>query len=156
MEIMRPQNNNGSFETIKRKIKITTRCLWLDKGKLLDALHKAAHAALSSCPVNCPLPHMERTVSEVLRKMVRKYSSRRPEVIVNAMENPSAVLADELKEKLSGKAYGISALNKAVDAHPKQRKSSKRIEEDKADVYLRKNTAQLDIKGLIFVPVWFV
>ncbi|XP_074341047.1 eIF-2-alpha kinase GCN2-like isoform X1 [Apium graveolens] len=66
-------------EIIKGKIRITTRCLWFDKGNLLDALHKAVHDALSSCPVNCPLAHMERIVSEVLKKMVRKYSSKRPE-----------------------------------------------------------------------------
>ncbi|KAF7834868.1 RNA polymerase II C-terminal domain phosphatase-like 2 isoform X2 [Senna tora] len=51
MEIFCPQSFESHVEnTLKGKIKITTRCLWLDKGKLLDALHKAAHAALSSCP----------------------------------------------------------------------------------------------------------
>lgn len=63
MEILCPRDaDNFSENTIKGKIRITTRCLWLDKGKLLDALHKAAHAALSSCPVTCPLAHMKRTV----------------------------------------------------------------------------------------------
>ncbi|KAG8379425.1 hypothetical protein BUALT_Bualt07G0087100 [Buddleja alternifolia] len=114
MEILRPQTADGSVgKVLKGKIRITTRCLWLDKGKLLDALHKAAHAALSSCPVSCPLAHMERTVSEVLRKMVRKYSSKRPEVIAIATENPAGVVADEINGKLSG----ISALRKAVDGH---------------------------------------
>jgi hypothetical protein len=124
MEILRPQNADGLVEnSLKGKIKITTRCLWLDKGKLLDALHKAAHAALSSCPVNCPLAHMERTVSEVLRKMVRKYSGKRPEVIAVAMENPAAVLSDELNAKLSGNSHvglGISALRKMADGHKKK------------------------------------
>ncbi|GAV56539.1 Lactamase_B domain-containing protein/RMMBL domain-containing protein/Myb_DNA-bind_4 domain-containing protein [Cephalotus follicularis] len=119
MEILRPQNVDGPIEaSLKGKIRITTRCLWLDKGKLLDALHKAAHAALSSCPVKCPLPHMERTVSEVLRKMVRKYSGKRPEVIVVAVENPSAVLSDELHARLSGKShvgFGVPTLKKVVD-----------------------------------------
>ncbi|KAK6153933.1 hypothetical protein DH2020_013572 [Rehmannia glutinosa] len=89
-------------------------------GKLLDALHKAAHAALSSCPINCPLAHMERTVSEVLRKMVRKYSSKRPEVIAVAIENPAGVLADENKGKLSRNSSVISALRKSV-GHEKKR-----------------------------------
>lgn len=105
MEIMRPQDADGPLENVlKGKIRITTRCLWLDKGKLLDALHKAAHAALSSCPLNCPLTHMERTVSEVLRKMVRKYSGKRPEVIAIAVENPEAVLSNELNSRISGKS----------------------------------------------------
>ncbi|TYJ98475.1 ribonuclease J isoform X1 [Cucumis melo var. makuwa] len=122
MEILRPQSVDGLNGTgIKGKLRITTRCLWLDKGKLLDALHKAAHAALSSCPVNCPLAHMERTVSELLRKMVRKYSGKRPEVIVMAVESPGGVLSEELGARLSGKSYsgfGMSASRKAVDEQP--------------------------------------
>lgn len=134
MEIMRPQPEDGSFEKVlKGKIRITTRCLWLDKGKLLDALHKAAHAALSSCPVNCPLAHMERTVAEVLRKMVRKYSSKRPEVIAVAIENPAAVLGAEINGKLSGKSKissEMAALRKAVDGHEYKRQTIGLLEED--------------------------
>lgn len=118
MEILRPQSlDNLDENTLKGKIRITTRCLWLDNGKLLDALHKAALAALSSCPVSCPLAHMERIVSEVLRKMVRKYSGKRPEVIAIAIENPAAVLANEINTRLSGKFHigGISPLRKVVD-----------------------------------------
>lgn len=130
MEILRPQNVNGLFEnTLKGKIRITTRCLWLDKGKLLDSLHKAAHAALSSCPVNCPLSHMERTVSEVLRKLVRRYSGKRPEVIAIAMENPTAVISDEVSARLSGKShvgFEISALRKVVDGRTNKSKSNRR------------------------------
>lgn len=120
MEILRPQSINGSQGSLKGKIRITTRCLWLDKGKLLDALYKAAHAALSSCPVNCPLAHMERIVSEVLRKMVRKYSSKRPEVIAVAVENTVGVLAEDLKIRISGKSrvgFGLSSENQPLDTH---------------------------------------
>ncbi|CAH8346353.1 unnamed protein product [Eruca vesicaria subsp. sativa] len=115
MEIMRP---GVSENALKGKIRITTRCMWLDKGRLLDALHKAAHAALSSCPVNCPLSHMERTVSEVLRKIVRKYSGKRPEVIAIAMENPMAVRADEVSARMSSDpnlGSGVAALRKALE-----------------------------------------
>ncbi|XP_058070813.1 ribonuclease J-like isoform X2 [Magnolia sinica] len=132
MEILRPKNADGlSRPCLKGKIRITTRCLWLDKGKLLDALHKAAHAALSSCPINCPLAHMERTVSEVLRKMVRKYSSKRPEVIAVAVENTMGVLSDELRAKLSGEyhgGFGLSVMKKA-NAPSRKRGSSRRPEE---------------------------
>ncbi|GMH01159.1 hypothetical protein Nepgr_002998 [Nepenthes gracilis] len=134
MEILRPQEVDGVMENCLRgKIRITTRCLWLDKGKLLDALHKAAYAALSSCPINCPLAHMERTVSEVLRKMVRKYSGKRPEVIVIATENAAAVLSEEVNARLSGKlhvGFGISALRKAVSRHQERKKLSRMQEED--------------------------
>ncbi|KAK1272146.1 hypothetical protein QJS04_geneDACA014123 [Acorus gramineus] len=129
MEILRPQAINGSSQnSIKGNIKITTRCLWLDKGKLLDALYKAAHAALSSCPVNCPLAHMERIVSEVLRKMVRKYSSKKPEVIAIAVENTTGVLPEEFKSRLSGKSrgfVGLSSMNPSFDGHVRKRSSGK-------------------------------
>ncbi|KAK1564362.1 hypothetical protein Q3G72_001574 [Acer saccharum] len=124
MEILRPQNIDSPSETsIKGKIRITTRCLWLDKGKLLDALHKAAHASLSSCPVKCPLSHMEKTVSEVLRKMVRKYSGKRPEVIAIATENPAGVISDEINAKLAGNSIvglGMPAHRKVADSYPKR------------------------------------
>ncbi|WCJ36241.1 Ribonuclease J [Euphorbia peplus] len=130
LEIQRPQNAESVIDNcIKGKIRITTRCLWLDKGKLLDSLYKAAHAALSSCPVNCPLSHIEKTVSELLRKMVRKYSGKRPEVIAIALENPAGVLADEIKTRISGKSQvgiGMSTMRKIVDGNPKREHSRKR------------------------------
>ncbi|XP_021847609.1 ribonuclease J isoform X2 [Spinacia oleracea] len=132
MEVLRPHAAEGSTENcLKGKIRITTRCLWLDKGKLLDALYKAAHAALSSCPVKCPLSHIERTVSEVLRKVVRKYSGKRPEVIAVATENPVAVLSDEVNERLSGKSktgFSLSGLQKAFDGQ-QQKKNSGRVQD---------------------------
>ncbi|TYJ42157.1 hypothetical protein E1A91_A03G069200v1 [Gossypium mustelinum] len=140
MEILRPQKIDGMVEnTLKGKIKITTRCLWLDKGKLLDTLHKAAHATQSSCPVNCPLAHMERTVSEVLRKTVRKYSGKRPEVIAIALENPAGVLSDELNEKLSGNynaGFGLPTLRKVVDGHPRRGPPNKMKAEDDGILHL--------------------
>ncbi|XP_007037950.2 PREDICTED: ribonuclease J isoform X1 [Theobroma cacao] len=146
MEILRPQKIDGIMEnSLKGKIRITTRCLWLDKGKLLDALHKAAHAALSSCPVNCPLGHMERTVSEVLRKMVRKYSGKRPEVIAIALENPAGVLSDELNERLSGNSnvgFEIPTLRKVVDGHPKRSQPNKIKAEDDSNLHLENTSEQ--------------
>ncbi|KAL1090003.1 hypothetical protein V6Z11_D07G059100 [Gossypium hirsutum] len=150
MEILRPQKIDGIIEnSLKGKIRITTRCLWLDKGKLLDALHKAAHAALSSCPVNCPLAHMERTVSEVLRKMVRKYSGKRPEVIAIALENPAGVLSDELNEKLSGNSnvgFGIPAVRKVMDGHPKRREPNKIKAENDSNLHIE-NTSEQNLIG---------
>ena len=155
MEISRPLSVNGLFEnTLKGKIRITTRCLWLDKGKLLDALHKAAHAALSSCPVNCPLPHMERTVSELLRKLVRKYSGRRPEVIAIAIENPAAVISEEVSARLSGKShvgFEISALRKLNDGREnKNRSSKKQVDGGKNDTNLESDPQHDSEGGCLF------
>ncbi|XP_010909137.1 ribonuclease J isoform X2 [Elaeis guineensis] len=150
MEVLRPQNVNGSSQTcLKGKIRITTRCLWLDKGKLLDALYKAAHAALSSCPVSCPLAHMERIVSEVLRKIVRKYSSRRPEVIAVAVENTVGVLSEELRSRLLGKShggFGLSALGQRANIHLRKVSSSK-FEEDTDSMDVTENLTEDESEG---------
>ncbi|KAK8680325.1 hypothetical protein V6N13_109273 [Hibiscus sabdariffa] len=149
MEILRPEKIDGiTGNSLKGKIRITTRCLWLDKGKLLDALHKAAHAALSSCPVNCPLAHMERTVSEVLRKMVRKYSGKRPEVIAIALENPAGVLSVELNEKLSGNS-DVGFRRKVIDGHPRRRQPNNiKAEEDDGNLHLENTSEQNSIVGV--------
>uniref|UniRef100_A0A804P3R7 RNA-metabolising metallo-beta-lactamase family protein n=1 Tax=Zea mays TaxID=4577 RepID=A0A804P3R7_MAIZE len=118
MEIFRPQKEHGLAQSgLKGKFKITTRCLWLDNGRLLDALYKAAHAALSSCPVNCPLSHMERMVAEILRKMVRKYSGKRPDVIAVAMENTTASFSEHLDAKSSGN-FGPSSATSHLSMSP--------------------------------------
>jgi hypothetical protein len=118
MEIFRHQKELDSPQSgLKGKFKITTRCLWLDNGRLLDGLYKAAHAALSSCPLNCPLSHMERMVSEILRKMVRKYSGKRPDVIVVASENTTVGFTEEVINKSSGKSGPYSG-NRHMNSSP--------------------------------------
>lgn len=118
MEIFRPQKEHVSMQSgLKGKFKITTRCLWLDNGRLLDALYKAAHAALSSCPVNCPLSHMERMVAEILRKMVRKYSGKRPDVIAVATENTTAGFSEQFEAKSSGN-FGPSSATSHMSRSP--------------------------------------
>lgn len=133
MQIKRPENIDGSSQThVKGKLRITTRCLWLDQGKLLDALYKAAYAGLLSCPVNSPLAHMERIVSEVLRKMVRKYSSKRPEVIVIAVENTVDVFAEGLRTPLNKKSdvdFGLPTLSQPSDENIFRNKSEKNLKE---------------------------
>ena len=118
MEIFRPQKEHGLAQSgLKGKFKITTICLWLDNGRLLDALYKAAHAALSSCPVNCPLSHMERMVAEILRKMVRKYSGKKPDVIAVATENSMAGFSEHLDAKSSGN-FGPSSATSHLSRSP--------------------------------------
>jgi len=156
MEIFRPKGSLAP-NTLKGKIRITTRCLWLDKGKLMDALYKSAHAALSSCPVNSPLAHIERTVSEVLRKMVRKYSGKRPEVISIAIENPASAIADEINTKLSGKAHaghGISTSKRAMDRHEKGNQPTSLIVTGNINVHLRNTYRTVEIWLVCFVLVF--
>lgn len=68
------------------RIRITTRCMWIDGGRLLDHLRKAAEGALASSWKGSTLPQIERKVATALRKASQKYINRRPEVIVIATE----------------------------------------------------------------------
>lgn len=78
---------------LQGRIRITTRCLWTDSGKLLESLQKAADVALSSCRKDARLATVERQVGAILRKVVQKYSNRRPDVIVIATEAANGVLS---------------------------------------------------------------
>ena len=77
---------------LQGRIRITTRCLWTDSGKLLESLQRAADVALSSCRKDARLATVERQVGAILRKVVQKYSNRRPDVIVIATEAASKVI----------------------------------------------------------------
>ncbi|GFZ03803.1 RNA-metabolising metallo-beta-lactamase family protein [Actinidia rufa] len=78
--------------------------------------------------------------------MVRKYSSKRPEVIAIAIENPAAVLSEELNTRLSCKSsvgFGTSALRKVVDGQPKMRQPNGiQEEEGSGKVHSVNNTQQ--------------
>nr|XP_011463282.1 PREDICTED: uncharacterized protein LOC105351207 [Fragaria vesca subsp. vesca] len=93
---------------------------------------------------------MERTVSEVLRKLVRKYSGKRPDVIHIAMENPAAVLADEVSTRLSGKShvgYDRSALRKVNDGNlNKSRSTRTQSDEAKDNIELQSSTIEKDFE----------
>ncbi|CAO1942149.1 unnamed protein product [Urochloa humidicola] len=135
MEIFRPQKEHASVQSgLKGKFKITTRCLWLDNGRLLDALYKAAHAALSSCPVNCPLSHMERMVAEILRKMVRKYSGKRPDVIAVATESTTAGFSEHVEAKSSGNFGPSSATSHLSRSPARSLEASYKTHPDNPDV----------------------
>eukprot|EP00250_Pteridium_aquilinum_P012858 c20989_g1_i1 orf=816-3770(-) len=82
----RGEKVGGSQSGLKGRIKVTTRCLWVDRGKLLEALQRAASAALASLRLDATLGLIEHTVGVALRKVVQKYSNRRPDVIVIATE----------------------------------------------------------------------
>lgn len=72
------------------RVRITTRCMWIDGGRLLDHLRKAAEGALANSWRDASLPQIERKVATALRKASQKYINRRPEVIVIATEGSSS------------------------------------------------------------------
>ncbi|XP_024538284.1 uncharacterized protein LOC9656142 [Selaginella moellendorffii] len=95
---------DGSEYGLRARIRITTRCLWLDQGKLTEALHRAANAAVGSCKQDADLQTVERTVATVLRKVAQKYNNKRPEVVAIATERAVAP-----KDKLIQKRLVVDA-----------------------------------------------
>lgn len=84
-------DEEGDEYGLQGRIRITTRCLWTDNGKLLESLQRAADVALAACRKDAKLPIVERQVGAVLRKVVQKYSNRRPDVIVIATDASEGV-----------------------------------------------------------------
>jgi hypothetical protein len=60
---------------------------------------------------------MERMVAEILRKMVRKYSGKRPDVIAVATENATAGFPEHLDAKSSGN-FGPSSAASHLSRSP--------------------------------------
>jgi len=81
---------------LQAKVRLTTRALWVDKGRLLERLHAAAVRAVEQQPLDCPLGAVERQVADAIRRTCKDFNKRSPEVIVIAHEadprNANAVL----------------------------------------------------------------
>ncbi|CAI5938817.1 unnamed protein product, partial [Closterium sp. NIES-65] len=78
---------DGAPRGLHGRLQIRTRCLWVDRGKLTDMMHSAGMAALNRLSRDASLALVERSISQVLRKTVQRHSSRRPEVIVTAVDS---------------------------------------------------------------------
>lgn len=82
---------------LQATIRLTTRAMWVDKGRLLEVLHRAAQGAISAQPLDCSLSVAERVVADAIRRACKDYNKRSPEVIVIAHEvdprNGQAVLS---------------------------------------------------------------
>lgn len=71
---------------LEAKVRLTTRAMWVDQGRLLEKLHKAAVDAVAQQPLDCPLGTVERMVADSIRRTCREFNKRSPEVIVIAHE----------------------------------------------------------------------
>jgi beta-CASP RNase J family ribonuclease len=76
----------ASRRKLKAKIRITTRAMWTDGGKLLELLHNSAEVAIAKLPGDAALSAVERVVGDSLRRAAKQFNSRRPEVIIIAHE----------------------------------------------------------------------
>jgi hypothetical protein len=67
---------------LRAVVRVTSRAVWIDQGRLLEQLHKAVEGAVMRLPVDASLVAVERCAADALRRTCKQYNSRRPEVIV--------------------------------------------------------------------------
>eukprot|EP00894_Picocystis_sp_ML_P003666 jgi/Pico_ML_1/54183/g4594.t1 len=70
--------------TLKGSIRITTRAMWTDGGRLIVEMQKSAEAAVRRMPLDVTLLQLERTVADMVRRTCLQYCKKRPDVIVTA------------------------------------------------------------------------
>uniref|UniRef100_A0A7S1SH70 Uncharacterized protein n=1 Tax=Tetraselmis chuii TaxID=63592 RepID=A0A7S1SH70_9CHLO len=71
---------------LRANVRLTTRGMWVDQGRLLQRLHQAAETAVGRLDPELSLGMIERNVGDVLRRICKGYNDRRPEVIIIAHE----------------------------------------------------------------------
>ncbi|KAK9820188.1 hypothetical protein WJX72_007275 [[Myrmecia] bisecta] len=81
-----PPGADLAARRLRGRVRITTRALWVDEGRLLEDLHKACEAAIAQLPPDVLLVAVERAVAEAVRRCCKSYNNRRPEVVVIAHE----------------------------------------------------------------------
>ncbi|KAK3275860.1 hypothetical protein CYMTET_16025 [Cymbomonas tetramitiformis] len=80
-------------EGLRGSVKITTRALWTDGGKTLQVLQTVGEQTLGTLRRDSTLVHIERTVSDRMRKYMRTQHKKRPDVICIAHESADDVAA---------------------------------------------------------------
>ncbi|KAL4450117.1 hypothetical protein ABPG77_010786 [Micractinium sp. CCAP 211/92] len=76
----------ASQRRLRARIRVTTRAMWVDNGRLLEDLHSAAEDAIARLPGDAHLAAVERVVADSLRRTCKAFNQRRPEVVVIAHE----------------------------------------------------------------------
>lgn len=84
-----PSSETGQVDdkdqgTLKGNIRITTRAMWTDGGRLIMEMQKSAEAAVRRMPLDVTLLQLERTVADMVRRTCVQYCKKRPDVIVTA------------------------------------------------------------------------
>ncbi|GMH37110.1 hypothetical protein BSKO_04983 [Bryopsis sp. KO-2023] len=79
---------SGEIESgLRSRVRLTTRGIWTDKGRLVKELCKVAQATVAKCPVDSSLMAVEKAVHTRVRSASRKFNGRNSEVLVIAHEH---------------------------------------------------------------------
>ena len=96
----------GAPPRLRARVRITTRAMWVDAGRLLERLVRSAEAAVARLPPDALLVAVERVVSDALRREARAFNGKRPEVVVIAHEFDPRAGAAVLKTRGNGGGSG--------------------------------------------------
>ncbi|KAL0027487.1 hypothetical protein WJX77_005103 [Trebouxia sp. C0004] len=98
---------------LRAQIRVTTRAMWVDNGRLLEVLHKVSDLAVRKLPQDASLVAVERSVADAIRRACKEFNQRHPDVIVIAHEmdprEGAAARASLLRRKT---AQGMKAAQK--------------------------------------------
>ena len=120
-------SQEAASRKLKAKIRITTRAMWTDGGKLLELLHSSAETAISRLPGDAALSAVERVVGDSIRRAAKQFNSRKPEVIIIAHE----------ADPRMGAAAGAMA----------KRRSSKTVRDQRTDDGDKPRSRRVLVKG---------
>eukprot|EP00238_Polyblepharides_amylifera_P002399 CAMPEP_0196596718 /NCGR_PEP_ID=MMETSP1081-20130531/87530_1 /TAXON_ID=36882 /ORGANISM="Pyramimonas amylifera, Strain CCMP720" /LENGTH=779 /DNA_ID=CAMNT_0041921845 /DNA_START=110 /DNA_END=2449 /DNA_ORIENTATION=+ len=125
VEVIRPPPNSRKLEGepeagLQGVVRITTRGMWNNEGKLLRELQREAEVSLSHIARNATIVFIERAISVQLRKTVKRSCKKRPDVICIAHESleslaPGAASAGGLSRGIvpSTQAPGLERQNRS-------------------------------------------
>lgn len=78
-------------------VRVTTRGMWVDKGRLLQELQTAVETAVTRLKNDASLVQVERTAIQAINRACRAFNNKRPEVICVAYEHdPRLAIASEV------------------------------------------------------------
>ena len=83
--------DQSSPETVTKhqlsaKIRVTTRAMWTDKGRLERELYDVIDSSIKRLAADATLPAIERNATDAIRRACKLFNNRRPEVVVVAHE----------------------------------------------------------------------
>jgi len=87
-------SSNSLPARLRARVRVTTRAMWVDNGRLLERLVVSAERAVARLPPDATLLGVERAVAASLRREARSHNGKIPEVVVVAHEyDPRAAAA---------------------------------------------------------------
>jgi mRNA degradation ribonuclease J1/J2 len=95
---------NVARRQLGARIRITTRAMWTDRGRLQAELFEAANSAIKKLPADATVQAVERSVTDALKRMCKVFNNRRPEIVVlvHEMDPRAGAAVDTINRRRRG------------------------------------------------------